>query len=108
MVNSKDLEHLYNLELSQELNGLRFTMAAGSHGERDPEARLDSDDKLLDLSPIVMNAIFVPETIQVDRLLTELKRSRQQFAIIVNEYGVTAGLITVADILVARLKSKST
>jgi CBS domain containing-hemolysin-like protein len=53
----------------------------------------------LDLSRLVLNAIFVPETIQVDRLLTELKRSRQQIAIIVNEYGVTAGLITVADIL---------
>ncbi len=46
-----------------------------------------------------MNAVFVPETIQVDQLLTELKRSRQQIAIIVNEYGVTSGLITLADIL---------
>jgi len=93
VVNSKDLEHLYNLELSQELNRLKSTMSVGGND------RPDRDDKLLDLSSLVLNAIFVPETIQVDRLLTELKRSRQQIAIIVNEYGVTAGLITVADIL---------
>lgn len=99
VVNSKDLEHLYNLELSQELNQLKSTISAGSNGQGDLGSGLDPDHKLLDLSRLVLNAIFVPETIQVDRLLTELKRSRQQIAIIVNEYGVTAGLITVADIL---------
>jgi putative hemolysin len=99
VVNSKDLEHLYNLELSQELNRLKSSMSATGNGQPDPQARLDPDDKLLDLAPLVINAIFVPETIQVDRLLTELKKSRQQIAIIVNEYGVTSGLITVADIL---------
>jgi len=93
VVNSKDLEHLYNLELSQELNRLKSAVSASG------DSRPDLDEKLLDLSSLVINAIFVPETIQVDRLLTELKKSRQQIAIIVNEYGVTAGLITLADIL---------
>ncbi len=41
----------------------------------------------------------MPETIRIDRLLTELKKRRQQIAIIVNEYGVTSGLITLADML---------
>jgi CBS domain containing-hemolysin-like protein len=47
----------------------------------------------------LIGAVFVPETIRIDRLLTELKKRRQQIAIIVNEYGVTSGLITLADLL---------
>ena len=101
VVNTKDLEHLYSLELAQELKQLKSAISAGDNGQQGSDASqaMDADAKLLDLTPLVINAIFVPETIQVDRLLTELKKSRQQIAIIVNEYGVTAGLITLADLL---------
>jgi CBS domain containing-hemolysin-like protein len=43
--------------------------------------------------------VFVPETIRIDRLLTELKKRRQQIAIIIDEYGSTAGIVTLADLL---------
>lgn len=101
VVNSKDLEHLYNRELSQELKQLKTAISVKSNGQRereiDPET--DPDAKILNLTPLVIDAAFVPETIRIDRLLTELKKHRQQIAIIVSEYGVTAGLITLADLL---------
>ena len=99
VVNSKDLEHLIGQELSQELEELKSVMADKKNGHRAAEIREASDEKILDLRPLVLDAAFVPETIRIDRLLTELKKRRQQIAIIVDEYGGTAGLITLADLL---------
>ena len=102
IVNSKDLEHLYSQELAQELKQLQSAMSAKSNGQRvgkDEGHAADAEDKILDLRPLVFEAAFVPETIRIDRLLTELKKRRQQIAIIVSEYGVTSGLITLADLL---------
>jgi putative hemolysin len=44
-------------------------------------------------------AYFVPESKKVDELLRELQKSRVQMAIVVDEYGGTAGLVTIEDIL---------
>src|SRR5207247_11462000 len=44
-------------------------------------------------------AYFVPESKKVDELLRELQKSRVQMAVVVDEYGGTAGLITIEDIL---------
>jgi putative hemolysin len=98
VVNSKDLEHLYSQELAQELDQLRSTASGRNNGPR-PRDIADEDSKLLNLTPLLVEAAFVPETIHIDRLLTELKKRRQQIAIIVSEYGVTSGLITLADLL---------
>jgi putative hemolysin len=43
--------------------------------------------------------VFVPETKDILPLLGELQTSRQQIAIVVDEYGGTAGIITVEDIV---------
>ena len=45
------------------------------------------------------DALFVPETKDVLPLLSEMQTSRQQMAIVVDEYGGTDGLITIEDIL---------
>ncbi len=97
VVNTKDLEHLYSRELAQELK--QWKTAAKNNGQSTRDNPQDTDAKILDLTPLVIEAAFVPETIRIDRLLTELKKRRQQIAIIVSEYGVTSGLITVADLL---------
>ena len=101
IVNSKDLEHLYSEELARELKQLKSVMPVKGNGQRVGENNqsADSEAKTLDLAPLVFEATFVPETIRIDQLLTELKKRRQQIAIIVNEYGVTSGLITLADLL---------
>jgi magnesium and cobalt exporter, CNNM family len=101
IVNSKDLEHLYNRVLSQELEQLKSAISDRNNGQRALDAiqTTDADAKILDLTPIVVDATFVPETIRIDQLLTEFKKRRQQFAIIIDEYGGTTGMITLADLL---------
>ncbi len=44
-------------------------------------------------------AYFVPESKHVDELLRELRRARVHMAIVVDEYGGTAGLVTIEDLL---------
>ena len=44
-------------------------------------------------------AHFVPETKRVPELLKEFQRKRLQSAIVVDEYGGTAGLVTIEDLL---------
>lgn len=43
--------------------------------------------------------IFVPETISVDTLLQQFRDNRQHIAIVLDEYGGTAGLVTLEDLL---------
>ncbi len=48
----------------------------------------------------VMRPVYwVPESKPVDALLTELQARRQHIAVVVDEYGGTAGLITIEDVL---------
>ena len=42
---------------------------------------------------------YVPDSKPVDALLTELQARRQHIAVVVDEYGGTAGLITIEDVL---------
>jgi CBS domain containing-hemolysin-like protein len=51
------------------------------------------------ITPLVRPAHFVPETKRVPELLKEFQRRRHQIAIVVDEYGGTAGLVTVEDLL---------
>jgi putative hemolysin len=51
------------------------------------------------IAPFIRPAHFVPETKRVPDLLTEFQRKRLQIAIVVDEYGGTAGLVTVEDLL---------
>jgi len=44
-------------------------------------------------------ARFVPETQRVDELLQELQKTKVHLAIVVDEYGGTAGIVTIEDIL---------
>ena len=99
IVNSKDLEHLNNRELSQELERLKAAIYGRNNGQHTLEGNQPTDEKTLDLTSLAMEAAFVPETIRIDHLLTEFKKRRQQIAIVIDEYGGTAGLITLADLL---------
>jgi CBS domain containing-hemolysin-like protein len=51
------------------------------------------------ITPLVRPAHFVPETKRVPDLLKEFQRRRIQLAIVVDEYGGTAGLVSVEDLL---------
>ena len=51
------------------------------------------------LRGLLRPAYFVPETKKVDDLLAELQQQRIHMAIVVDEYGGTAGLVTLEDIV---------
>ncbi len=51
------------------------------------------------LEDIVRPAVFVPESKRLNMLLKEFRHNRQHMAIVVDEYGGVAGVITIEDIL---------
>jgi CBS domain containing-hemolysin-like protein len=55
-----------------------------------PDARIDD---------IVREAPIVPETKPLDDLLADLQRQRSSLAVVIDEYGRTAGIVTVEDII---------
>jgi CBS domain containing-hemolysin-like protein len=66
---------------------------------KDLAASLDSGapDRLV--SDVMRPATFVPDSKPVADLLKEMQRSRYHMAIVVDEYGGTAGVVTIEDIL---------
>ena len=52
-----------------------------------------------DLRPLLRKPYFIPETKNIRLLLHELKDQRQHMAIVIDEYGGTAGLVTLEDLL---------
>ncbi len=54
---------------------------------------------LPDLARFIRPATFVPETKRVAEMLREFQRQQVQIAIVVDEYGGTAGLVTIEDLL---------
>ncbi len=52
-----------------------------------------------DLRSLVREVLLVPESMPISKLLRMLQKHRSQLAVIVDEYGGTAGMVTVEDIL---------
>ena len=53
----------------------------------------------IDIRALARPATYVPETKPVDELLAEMRASKRHIAIVVDEYGGTAGLITMEDVV---------
>src|SRR4051812_17881435 len=51
------------------------------------------------IETLIKDAVIVPETKPLDDLLADLQRERASMAIVVDEYGRTAGIVTVEDII---------
>ncbi|MCW2540668.1 MAG: conserved rane protein of unknown function [Frankiales bacterium] len=51
------------------------------------------------LDEVMRTPAFVPESKPVDELLREMQAARSHMAIVIDEYGGTAGLVTIEDIL---------
>lgn len=62
------------------------------------EARVKGFDNL-NLLEVIHEPLFVPETIFIDDLLLELKKSQNHMAILLDEYGGVVGLVTFEDLL---------
>ena len=87
VVYAKDLLHLLvnrdDLDLAQPVRDL---MAQDRQGDGDS-------------IPFSHEPYYVPETKKVDELLADLKTARTRLAIVVDEYGGTAGLVTTEDLI---------
>lgn len=55
--------------------------------------------KKIKIADIIREAYFVPETKPIDEIFKELQANKMQMAIVVDEYGGTAGVLTMEDIL---------
>jgi putative hemolysin len=53
----------------------------------------------IDIREIVRQPVYVPESKPVDDLLHEMQAAKRHMAIVVDEYGGTAGLVTMEDVV---------
>lgn len=61
--------------------------------------KLMADGPNASIEDLVKEALIVPETKPLDDLLADLQRARSSMAIVVDEYGRVAGIVTVEDII---------
>ena len=59
----------------------------------------DQRDNSRPITSLMRPAVIVPETKRVPELLKQFQRHQTQIAIVVDEYGGTAGLVTIEDML---------
>ncbi|MGH7277795.1 MAG: hemolysin family protein [Candidatus Rokuibacteriota bacterium] len=52
-----------------------------------------------DLSGLVHPPLYIPETARISVLLGEFQRNRQSLAVVVDEYGSVAGVVTIEDVI---------
>jgi CBS domain containing-hemolysin-like protein len=60
---------------------------------------LDSSDDTRPITQFLRPAVVVPESKRIPELLKQFQRQQTQIAIVVDEYGGTAGLVTIEDML---------
>jgi CBS domain containing-hemolysin-like protein len=51
------------------------------------------------IAQVMRPAVFVPDSKPLDALLSEMQRTRNHMALLVDEYGAIAGLVTIEDVL---------
>jgi CBS domain containing-hemolysin-like protein len=79
------LDHIVGVVHVKDL--LRLSAAAGL----EPQAALARD--------VMRETIYVPETALITTLLARFRRRRQHLAIVLDEFGGTAGVVTLADLV---------
>lgn len=83
-------------ETIDEMRGVAYLKDVVRRLFHDPD---DDDAWDLPVGPLARPAVFVPESKPVDDLLRELRDGSSHMAIVVDEYGGIAGLVTIEDAL---------
>jgi len=87
-------EHIIGVLYAKDLMRwmrLRFTLS--------PNQAITSRIAKMQVSQIMRNVLVVPETKALTDLLAEFKQRKRHLAVVVDEFGSTAGVITVEDVL---------
>ena len=87
-------EHIIGVLYSKDLTRwmrLRLTLT--------PNQAVSSRIARMQVSQIMRNVLVVPETMALTDLLAEFKTRKRHLAVVVDEFGSTAGVITVEDVL---------
>jgi CBS domain containing-hemolysin-like protein len=54
---------------------------------------------VFELESLIREAVYVPASVPAERVLNDLRRKRQHLAIVLDEYGGTAGIVTMEDLI---------
>ena len=87
-------EHIIGVLYSKDLMRwmrLRMTLS--------PNQAVSSRIAKMQVSQVMRNVLVVPETMVLTDLLTEFKTRKRHLAVVVDEFGSTAGVVTVEDVL---------
>ena len=57
------------------------------------------DPKLINLRDLIRKPAFVPDSMPLSKLLSDFQRKKSRLAIVLDEFGGTAGIITLQDVL---------
>jgi CBS domain containing-hemolysin-like protein len=60
------------------------------------EARMNPDARVKDA---MRQALVVPESLRLEKVLIQMRKQRNHFAIVIDEFGSTAGILTLEDII---------
>jgi len=60
---------------------------------------INASDKKLNVRDVLRPAVFIPESKRLNVLLNEFRSTRNHIAIVVDEYGGVAGMVTIEDVL---------
>ena len=72
---------------------------------RDLFAALVERDVKLDLDALLRPVLAVPETLPADGLMERMRSERRQLVVVIDEYGGTAGIVTMEDVMEALIGS---
>ena len=77
-----------------DVRGVAYLKDVVRRDFEDPDAELTQH-----IEEVMRPVVWVPESKAVDEQLAEMQANRQHIAVVVDEYGGTAGLITIEDLL---------
>jgi magnesium and cobalt transporter len=60
---------------------------------------IEQNERRLDIRELLRPAVFVPESKRLNVLLKEFRSNRNHMAVVVDEYGGVAGIVTIEDVL---------
>jgi len=60
---------------------------------------LDADQRVAPVGKLARPVVSLPQTVRVLRALTDLRRAHAHLAVVVDEYGGTAGIVTLEDLV---------